>query len=73
MDDAGFYLSSTTGKGKRVTYNEVMTLKKGKKTATLDWQELGVGKSASRLYVAYKDTTDPASAVFIVRRLTRIR
>ena len=72
-DDAGFYLSSTTGETKRVTYNEVMGLKNGKKTANLPWGKLAVGKNRDRMYVAYKDTTDPSTAVFVVRRLTRIR
>lgn len=72
-DDAGFYLSSTTGVTKRVTYNEVMGLKNGKKTANLPWGKLAVGKNLHRLYVAYKDTMDPTSAVYVVRRLTKIR
>jgi hypothetical protein len=73
MDAEGFYLSSTTGKTKRVTYNEVMGLKSGKKTANLPWNKLKVNKSSNRLYVAYRDTSDPSSAVFVVRRLTRVQ
>jgi hypothetical protein len=73
MDEGGFYLSSTTGEAKRVTYNEVMGLRNGKKTANLPWGSLKAGKKLHRLYVAYKDTSDPSSAVFVVRCLTRIR
>ena len=71
-DEEGFYMTSTTGEAKRVTYNEVISLKNGKKTANLPWSTLKVNSSLNRLYVAYRDTTDPYSAVFVVRRLTRM-
>jgi hypothetical protein len=72
QDADGFYLSSTTGTTKRVTYNEVLGLKAGKKTANLPWSTLKVNKSLNRLYVAYKDSADSSSGVFVVRRLTRV-
>ena len=71
-DDAGFYLSSSTGSPVRLTYNEVLGMKHGKKTANLPWKALKVGGHVHRLYVAYHDTEDPTTAVFVVRRLTRL-
>jgi hypothetical protein len=69
----GFYHSSTTGHAKKLRYDEVLAMKGGKKTANLPWSKLAVGKSVPRLYVCYRNTEDPTSAVFVVRRLTRLR
>ena len=68
QNDQGFYLSSTTGEATVLTYDEVMGMKAGKKTANMPWKNLAPGDKVTRLYVAYKDTTP----VFVVRRLTRI-
>jgi hypothetical protein len=71
QDDYGFYLSSTTGAATVLTYDVVMGMKAGKKTANMPWKTLAPGGRVDRLYVAYTDIEDPNSAVFIVRRLTR--
>lgn len=71
QDDYGFYLSSTTGAATVLTYDEVMGMKAGKKTANMPWKTLAPGAKVDRLYVAYTDIEDPNSAVFVVRRLTR--
>jgi hypothetical protein len=71
MED-GFYLTSTTGKAEKLAYNAVVAICEGKKTANLPWSKLTVGKSVNRLYVGYRDVTNSASAVFVVRTLTRI-
>ena len=67
----GFFQTSTTSK-KTQRYDEVMVMKGGKKTANMPWGDLKVGKSTNRLYVGYRDETDNKTAVFVVRRLTRI-
>jgi hypothetical protein len=71
QDDYGFYLSSTTGAATVLTYDEVMGMKAGKKTANMPWKTLAPGAKVDRLYVAYTDIEDPNSAIFVVRRLTR--
>jgi hypothetical protein len=67
----GFYQTSTTKGPETLTYAQVVAMKGGKKTANLPKTE--VGKSVNRLYVGYKDITSAESAVFFVRRVTRIR
>jgi hypothetical protein len=67
----GFYQSSTTGKPRTLRYDEVVAFCNGKKTAGLP--EIALGGSVSRLSACYKDLANPASAVFVVRRITRIR
>ena len=67
----GFYQTSTTKGPETLTYAQVIAMKGGKKTANLPKTE--VGKSVNRLYVGYKDMANAASAVFFVRRVTRIR
>jgi hypothetical protein len=67
----GFYQTSTTKGAKTLRYDEVMAMKGGKKTANLPWKSLEIGASVHRLYVGYKNISDPASSVFVVRRLTR--
>ena len=68
----GFYLSSTTGKAALQRYDGILAMQGGKKTANLPWGSLEVGKSVCRLYVGYHNITDPSSAAFMVRKLTRI-
>ena len=67
----GFHQTSTTKGPEVLRYDQVMTMKGGKKTANLPKTE--VGKTVNRLYVGYKDIADPASAVFVLRSVTRIR
>lgn len=69
--DNGFYQTSTTKAAKVLRYDEVLAMKGGKKTANLPWKSLEIGASVHRLYVGYKNISDPASAIFVVRRLTR--
>ena len=70
----GFYHTSISGSTKKQPYNAVIAICNGKKTANLPAAGLKeVGKSCNRLYVGYKDLSDPASAVFVVRTVTRIR
>jgi len=71
QNDQGFYLSSTTGDATVLTYDEVMGMKAGKKTANMPWNKLAPGGKVARLYVVYKDLKIP-SAIFVVRVLTRI-
>jgi hypothetical protein len=68
----GFYQTSTTGKPRTLRYDEVVAFCSGKKTAGLP-SNMKVGGKVSRHSVGYKDLSDPASAVFVVRRNTRIR
>lgn len=68
----GFFLSSTTGKKTVLRFDDVLVMKGGKKTAHMPWSSLKLGKSVCRLYVGYKDIKDPSTAVFVVRKLTRL-
>jgi hypothetical protein len=69
----GFYLTSTTGKVAVQRYDAILAIKGGKKTANMDWNKLTVdGDPAFRLYVGYKNINDPSSAVFMIRKLTRL-
>ena len=72
-DADGFYLTSTTGSPTKQSYTAILALCSSKKTAALPWGSLEVGKSVSRLSVGYRVMDDPASAVWVVRTLTRIR
>lgn len=72
-NEQGFYLSSTTSSTTVLSYDTIMGIKAGKKTANMPWGKLEVRKHVDRLYVGYKDITDPTSGVFIVHRLTRIQ
>jgi hypothetical protein len=68
----GFYLSSTTGTTRKLTLNDINVMKKGKKTANLPWSTMKPNESRTRLYVAYRDPSDPASVEFYLRILTRL-
>lgn len=71
-DEQGFYLSSTTGKSRRLSYGEAKAMQDGKKTAGFgNAAKLEVGKTTSTLYVCYKDLHDKRTAVFMVGKLTR--
>ena len=69
----GFYQTSTTGATRTLRYDEVVAFCSGKKTAGFDLKKIGVGKFNQRLVVGYRDITDPKSAVFVVRRITRVK
>jgi len=69
----GFYLTSTTGKAKKLRRCEVLAIMAGKKTANMDWKKMTVGQKATRLYVGYADEDDSRSASFFVRTLTKLR
>ena len=68
----GFYQTSTTGPTRTLRYDEVVAFCSGKKTAGLP-SNMQVGKSVNRLSVGYTDLTNPNSAVFVVRRITRLK
>jgi hypothetical protein len=74
-DADGFYLTHVSGAAgsQRLKYAQLVRLRGGKKTANAAWKDMVVGNPQYRLYVAYRDETNPASAVFVVRRLTRLR
>ncbi len=69
----GFYTCVTTKHAEKQRYDAIMIMKGGKITANMPWGDLKVGDKCDRLYVGYRDEHDPATAVFVVRRLTRIR
>ena len=73
QDAAGFYLTSTKNGPERQSYAACLTLCTGKKTSNLPCKDLAVGKSVRRLYVGYRNLSDPTSAVFFVRTLTRVK
>jgi len=68
--DNRFKLSSIT-KLKRLSYEEIMATKLGKKTANMPTPKK-VGEYKDRLYVGYKDLNDHNTAVYVIRRLTRV-
>lgn len=67
----GFYQSSFAGPAKTLSYEEVERAKAGKKTSNMP-TDMAVGQSRDRLYIPYKNTSDPTTAIFVIRRLTRI-
>jgi hypothetical protein len=68
----GFYLSSTSKSLTVLTYDSIMGMKNGKKTANMNPNKMIIGHIYTRHYVGYKNIEDPSSAVFFVRRVTRI-
>ena len=68
----GFYQNSISKSVKTLRYDEVVAFCNGKKTAGLP-SNMKVGGVSNRLAVAYKDLADPKSAVFVVRRITRVK
>jgi hypothetical protein len=71
-DEQGYYLSSTTGKVRRLSYGDVKAMQGGKKTAGFCvTSKLEVGKSTYTMYVCYRDLHDKNSVVFVVGKLTR--
>ena len=72
LDEYGFYLTSTTGSATVQSYDSIKGMEAGKKTANMPWKALGLAKKCDRLYIGYTNIEDPSTAVFFVRRLTRI-
>ena len=68
-NEAGFILSSTTGKKDVLSYSAVMKEMSGwSKTSNFDVKKEEPSKNPSgRLYICYKDTRDASSVVFIPR------
>jgi hypothetical protein len=70
MNDAGFILSSTTKDLGVLNYNDVKKeMSAWSKTSQFDVKKKDAGKSASRLYICYKDISDNSTVVFIPRVL----
>jgi hypothetical protein len=74
MDENGFYSRMHKGVRRGFRISEIEAIRNGKKTAhsLKKTSEYEIGESHQRMYVGYRDLTNPASAVFFVRRLTRI-
>lgn len=70
-NESGFYMSSTTHKKDVMNYDDTLREIRGwSKTANFGMKsDEPANKSYSRLYVAYRDTTDITSVVFIVRTI----
>lgn len=71
--DTRFYTCSTTSKLTRHSYDKLLRLCHGKKTANLPAKDLKLDKTVQRFYIGYKDLEDPTSIVFFVRRLKRTK
>jgi hypothetical protein len=73
-NEAGFILSSTTGKKGVLSYSAVMKeMSAWSKTSNFDVKKEQQSKKPSgRLYICYKDITDASSVVFIPRVLVPI-
>lgn len=68
------FIETSTDKGPEIiTYDNVMKICLGKKTANFDPKKMVTGQNVQRFYVGYKDVEDPTSAVFFVRRLKRTK
>jgi hypothetical protein len=71
-DEDGFFLSSTTGKVKRLSYADVRAMRGGKKTAGFgNAKKLEPGHSTHTFYPCYRDVSDVSSVVFVVGKLIR--
>ena len=69
--DDGFYYSSFTGAAKKLSYDDITRAKAGKKTANMP-TDMALNGIRQRFYVGYRNPEDSSSAVFVVRRLTRV-
>lgn len=73
-DEDGFFLSSTTGNTKRLSYASAYAMRGMKKTAGFGVtvkKPLEPGKSATTKYVCYRDINDKNSVCYMVGKLTR--
>ena len=69
---SAFMICSTDKKPTIQSYEAVMKMKEGKKTAGMDAGKCTTrGDHKDRLFVAYHDMADPSSVVFIVKRIIR--
>ena len=69
-----FILSSTTKGLSVLCYPDVIKeFRSYKKTSTFDIKKSKIGTTHSRMFICYKDTTDPSSIVFIVRIIKKIK
>ena len=73
VNEDGFIETSTDKGPEILTYDNVMKICLGKKTANFDPKKMVTGQNVQRFYVGYKDIEDPTSAVFFVRRLKRAK
>jgi hypothetical protein len=73
-NEAGFFLSSTTGKKGVLSYSAIMKeMSAWSKTSNFDVKkEQQSRKPSGRLYICYKDTADASSVVFIPRVLVPV-
>ena len=73
-NEAGFFLSSTTGKKGVLSYSAVVKeMSAWSKTSNFDVKKEQPSKKPSgRLYICYKDTADASSVVFIPRVLVPV-
>ena len=69
----GFYLTARSSAPTILRSSDIAAMQGGKKTAALPWASIKVGGSVNRLYVEYTNERDPSTAVFWIRRLTRIK
>lgn len=70
--DGAFIKSSTTGKAdKPISYNEVQKCLSMGKTSTFDVNTNPDKKQHSRLFICYKDLTDPSTVTYVVRIIKR--
>lgn len=69
-----FLLSSITVKSSILYYPDVIKqLKSFSKTSTFDVKNNSIGSKNSRMYICYKDISDPTSVVFIIRIIKKIK
>jgi hypothetical protein len=71
-DVNGFELSSTTGKPRVLLVDDILSLKRGKKTSAMPTDHKKKGDVRDRLFVVYSNENDPTSGCWVVHRLTRI-
>lgn len=73
VNEEGFIKSSIVKGREILIYDDVVKICTGKKTANFDPKKMVKDQTVQRRYVGYKDSDDPKSAVYFVRRLTRTK
>lgn len=72
-NDDGFIISSTTGKKTVLQYDAIKReITSWSKTSNFDVKKESRKKPSGRLYISYRDTTDPSTSIFIARVLVPI-
>jgi len=72
LEKDGFYHSSTSGRKCLLDHREVIReMGRWSKTSSFDTRLYPDRTFHSRLYICYKDTEDPSSAVFLVRSIQK--